>query len=71
MDQDDVLYDLGCGDGRMLIEVVKASGARGVRPTNDPVQAVPIFSERPTLSRLQLGTLQLHTAIVLCHTLHV
>eukprot|EP00903_Cladosiphon_okamuranus_P008697 g8333.t1 len=25
-----VLYDLGCGDGRLLTEAVKASGARGV-----------------------------------------
>lgn len=28
--EDDILYDLGCGDGRVLVEAVKATGARGV-----------------------------------------
>jgi SAM-dependent methyltransferase len=27
---DDVVYDLGCGDGRIVIEAVRAHGARGV-----------------------------------------
>lgn len=28
---DGILYDLGCGDGRLLTEAVKVSGACGVR----------------------------------------
>jgi len=32
----DVVYDLGCGDGRVVIEAVKASGARGVGVDLDP-----------------------------------
>lgn len=28
--ESDVLYDLGCGDGRLLVEVVKTTGARAV-----------------------------------------
>lgn len=32
----DVVYDLGCGDGRVVIEAVKQSGARGVCVDLDP-----------------------------------
>jgi SAM-dependent methyltransferase len=32
----DVVYDLGCGDGRVVIEAVKQSGARGVGVDLDP-----------------------------------
>jgi len=32
----DVVYDLGCGDGRVVIEAVKRSGARGVCVDIDP-----------------------------------
>jgi ribosomal protein L11 methylase PrmA len=32
----DVLYDLGCGDGRIVIEAAKAYGARGVGIDIDP-----------------------------------
>lgn len=32
----DVVYDLGCGDGRVVIDAVKASGARGVGVDLDP-----------------------------------
>ncbi|CBJ26045.1 conserved unknown protein [Ectocarpus siliculosus] len=28
--KESILYDLGCGDGRLLVEAIKASGARGV-----------------------------------------
>ncbi|HVR73843.1 MAG TPA: class I SAM-dependent methyltransferase [Planctomycetota bacterium] len=28
--KDDVVYDLGCGDGRIVIEAAKAYGARGI-----------------------------------------
>jgi SAM-dependent methyltransferase len=34
----DVVYDLGCGDGRVVIEAVKRSGARGVCVDIDPVR---------------------------------
>lgn len=32
----DVVYDLGCGDGRVVIDAVKQSGARGVGVDLDP-----------------------------------
>lgn len=34
--QDDVVYELGCGDGRVLIAAVRRSGARGVGVDLDP-----------------------------------
>jgi len=34
----DVLYDLGCGDGRIVIEAAKKYGARGVGIDIDPVR---------------------------------
>jgi SAM-dependent methyltransferase len=34
--QNDVVYDLGCGDGRIVITAAKAFGARGVGVDNDP-----------------------------------
>lgn len=34
--RDDVVYDLGCGDGRVVIEAVRQSGARGVGVDLDP-----------------------------------
>jgi SAM-dependent methyltransferase len=33
---DDVVYDLGCGDGRIIIEAAKKYGARGVGYDIDP-----------------------------------
>jgi len=35
---DDVVYDLGCGDGRIVITAAKAYGARGVGVDIDPVR---------------------------------
>src|SRR5262249_456304 len=32
----DIVYDLGCGDGRILIEAAKAYGAHGVGIDNNP-----------------------------------
>ena len=32
----DVVYDLGCGDGRVVVEAVKQTGARGVCVDIDP-----------------------------------
>jgi SAM-dependent methyltransferase len=36
--KDDVVYDLGCGDGRIVITAAKRFGARGVGIDNDPVR---------------------------------
>lgn len=36
--QDDVLYDLGCGDGRIVITAAKELGCRGVGIDIDPVR---------------------------------
>lgn len=33
---DDVIYDLGCGDGRIVIEAAKQYGVRGVGIDNNP-----------------------------------
>jgi SAM-dependent methyltransferase len=34
--QNDIVYDLGCGDGRIVITAAKVFGARGVGVDNDP-----------------------------------
>lgn len=34
--KDDVVYDLGCGDGRIVVEAAKLHGARGVGVDYDP-----------------------------------
>ncbi|MDF3064725.1 MAG: putative methylase [Polyangiaceae bacterium] len=34
--REDVIYDLGCGDGRVVIDAVRLSGARGVGVDLDP-----------------------------------
>jgi predicted RNA methylase len=36
--KDDVIYDLGCGDGRIVITAAKKYGARGVGIDIDPVR---------------------------------
>jgi SAM-dependent methyltransferase len=36
--KDDVVYDLGCGDGRVVITAAKEFGARGVGVDIDPVR---------------------------------
>ena len=38
VDKDDVLYDLGCGDGRIVITAVKEMGCRGVGIDIDPIR---------------------------------
>ena len=35
---DDVVYDLGCGDGRIVIAAVQQYGARGVGVDIDPAR---------------------------------
>jgi SAM-dependent methyltransferase len=37
LSRDSVVYDLGCGDGRLVIAAVKRSGARGVCVEIDPI----------------------------------
>ncbi|CAN0550622.1 unnamed protein product, partial [Ectocarpus sp. 12 AP-2014] len=42
---DDVLYDLGCGDGRICIEAAESRGAKACgKGQVDGVAAVPTFS---------------------------
>jgi SAM-dependent methyltransferase len=36
VNQNDIVYDLGCGDGRIVITAAKVFGARGVGVDNDP-----------------------------------
>lgn len=36
LDQDDVIYDLGCGDGRIVITAAKRYGCRGIGYEYDP-----------------------------------
>lgn len=43
---DDLVYDLGCGDGRWLTRIVKDKGARAIGVEIDPVRAI--------ISRLRL-----------------
>jgi len=38
IDKDDILYDLGCGDGRIVIKAAKAYGIRGVGIDIDPLR---------------------------------
>lgn len=38
VDKDDVIYDLGCGDGRIVITAAKELGCRGVGIDIDPVR---------------------------------
>jgi cyclopropane fatty-acyl-phospholipid synthase-like methyltransferase len=40
IDSNDVLYDLGSGDGRIVIEAVKSYGARGVGIEADPIRVL-------------------------------
>ncbi len=36
--EDDLIYDLGCGDGRVLIEAAKERGASGIGLEIDPIR---------------------------------
>jgi tRNA A58 N-methylase Trm61 len=38
MDENDVLYDLGCGDGRLIISAAQDFGARAVGIEADPIR---------------------------------
>ncbi|CAM9245659.1 unnamed protein product [Laminaria digitata] len=56
--QEDIVYDLGCGDGRFLVEAVKASGARGVGVEYDKR-----FADR-ALKRVADASLELKIKII-------
>lgn len=56
---EDVVFDLGCGDGRVVIEAVRRSGARGVGVDLDPKlvrQAEANAIEAGVSSRLRFRT---------------
>lgn len=48
----DVVYDLGCGDGRVVIQAVKQTGARGVCVDIDP-QLVRLARENARLAGVE------------------
>lgn len=69
---DDVLYDLGCGDGRLLIRAAQRWGTRGVGIDIDPAMvnhaqrqvAAANLSERITVRRENLYASDLRAATV-------
>src|SRR6185295_4857340 len=48
----DVIYDLGCGDGRIVIAAAKRLGARGVDVEIDPIR---IDESRENAKRANVG----------------
>ena len=44
----DVLYDLGCGDGRIVIAAAQAFGTRGVGVDIDPLRCGGSTGQRET-----------------------
>ena len=54
---DDILYDLGCGDGRLLIQAAQRWGTRGV--------GIDIDSERIAQTQRQVEALSLQDRITL------
>jgi SAM-dependent methyltransferase len=57
--ESDLVYDLGCGDGRLVIAAVKSSGCRGV--------GIDIQSDRILESRAQAKTLDVADRITFLH----
>jgi hypothetical protein len=51
---DDVLFDLGCGDGRLLLTAVKEQHTAGVRCVG--IEMDPVFTARAVTSIRQLST---------------
>ncbi|MBC8072746.1 MAG: class I SAM-dependent methyltransferase [Deltaproteobacteria bacterium] len=51
---DDVVYDLGCGDGRLVIEAARRFGARGVGVDLDPER---VAEARANVEKAGLGHL--------------
>lgn len=52
--KDDVVYDLGCGDGRLVVEAAKRYGARGVGFDLDPQR---IAEARANVEKAKVGHL--------------
>lgn len=50
--KDDLVYDLGCGDGRILIEAARRHGARGVGIDIDPAR---VAEARQRVAQEKLG----------------
>ena len=72
--RNDVVYDLGCGDGRVAIMAAKKYGARGVGVDNDPgrIAEARANAEREGVSHLvrfvQQDTIDLSEATVVTMT---
>ena len=53
LSKDDVLFDLGCGDGRLLITAVKDQQTKGLRCVG--IEMDPVFTSRAVQSIYQLS----------------
>lgn len=70
--EDDVLYDLGCGDGRLVIEAARQYGARAIGFDLDPVRIAEAranvrdagVGDRVTIERQDLFTVDVRPASV-------
>lgn len=54
LDDGDLVYDLGCGDGRVVIEAARRYGARGVGIDLDPLR---VAEARSNVARAGVGDL--------------
>src|SRR5688500_8401988 len=45
--KDDVVYDLGCGDGRMVVTAAKKYGAKGAERKRTRLNSRPLVSSYP------------------------
>ncbi|MFP3952508.1 MAG: SAM-dependent methyltransferase [Candidatus Acetothermia bacterium] len=68
LSESDVIYDLGCGDGRVLIEAARERGATGVGLEIDPVR-VWLARARAAIAGLQ-GEVKIKRADMYCHPLN-
>jgi SAM-dependent methyltransferase len=59
----DVVYDLGCGDGRIVITAAKKHGARGVGIDYDPERIKESLANAKTAGVSQLVTFKLQDAM--------
>jgi ribosomal protein L11 methylase PrmA len=61
--KDDVVYDLGCGDGRIPITAAKKYGARGVGVDIDPQRIAESIANAKAAGVSQLVTFALQDAL--------
>ena len=54
LSSNDVVYDLGCGDGRLVVEAAKQYGARGIGVDIDPIR---VADARANAERAGVGAL--------------